>query len=450
MATKVTRYIVSGLATGAADGTSLTDAWPTFTAANAGLDLAYPSGLIVADVQVDILFSNPNSIDDSTAQVTLDSISDVTRYPSFIHSGANDYVLVPSSVNNHWLIAGTANAGVPYFELHGGGKLNMTRGFTASSGNTRGIFRPQRASALIDGVKARGLNGNTGSGFIRAIEQKNYSNTVKVSNCVFADFEDAGWAALRGNCDSYNNVYINSPEGIKEDETGVLTSRNDIFQSCTVDISAGGADVNYRLSDNAVVWGANDVLSTTLTFVDAANLDYHLAAGDTAAQGVGVGPSVDADVPATDAEGTARSGATTDIGAYILAATASTASRNVTNVAAGAVQTFQVMEAGVNKTAGEGLGGSDLVLIENNHQVTVPSAVSGVTLTIDPDTLDYTVTKAQLPAGSSITFDAFYYSPSTEKSSKIAVTITAPQIPTGSGKPILKPVTSPILSTLLN
>ena len=136
--------------------------------------------------------------------------------------------------------------------------------------------------------------------------------------------------------------------------------------------------------------------------------------------------------------------------ATVTAAAASTASRNVTNVAAGAVQTFQVMAAGVNTTVGEGLGGSDLVVIEDNHQVTVPSAVSGVTLTIDPDTLDYTVTKSQLPAGSSITFDAFYYSPSTEKSSKIAVTITAPQIPTGSGKPILKPVMSPILSTLLN
>jgi hypothetical protein len=141
---------------------------------------------------------------------------------------------------------------------------------------------------------------------------------------------------------------------------------------------------------------------------------------------------------------------TSQVAVAYTAAAASTASRNVTNVAAGAVQTFQVMAAGVNTTVGEGLGGSDLVVIEDNHQVTVPSAVSGVTLTIDPDTLDYTVTKSQLPAGSSITFDAFYYSPSSEKSSKIAVTITAPQIPTGSGKPILKPVMSPILSTLLN
>ena len=321
MATKVTRYIVSGLATGAADGTSLTDAWPTFAAANAGLDLAYPSGLIVADVQVDILFSNPNSIDDSTAQVTLNTISDATRYPSFIHSGADDYVLVPSSVNNLFLIAGTANAGVPYFELHGGGKMDMTRGFTASSGNSRKIIYPQRASALIDGVKARGLNGNTGGGVIYAIDQRGYSNTVKMTNCVFADFEDGGFLQAQGIGDSYNNVYINCGTGINEDATGVLTSRNDIFQNCTTDIVTSGSDVNYRLSDNAVVWGANDVLSTTLTFVDAANLDYHLAAGDTAAQGAGVGPSVDADVPATDAEGTARSGATTDIGAYISAAT---------------------------------------------------------------------------------------------------------------------------------
>ena len=102
------------------------------------------------------------------------------------------------------------------------------------------------------------------------------------------------------------------------------------------------------------------------------------------------------------------------------------ASRNVTNVAAGSVQTFQVMAAGVNTTVGEGLGGSDLVVIEDNHQVTVPLVVDGVTLTIDPDTLDYSTTQAALPAGTSITFDATYYSPSLEQSSKIAVTITAP------------------------
>ena len=110
-------------------------------------------------------------------------------------------------------------------------------------------------------------------------------------------------------------------------------------------------------------------------------------------------------------------------------------SRNVTNVAAGAVQTFQVMAAGVNKTAGEGLGGSDLVVIEDNHQVTVPLVVDGVTLTIDPDTLDYSVTQAQLPAGSSITFDAVYYSPTEEQSSKIAVTITAPAADTPPTSP---------------
>ena len=105
------------------------------------------------------------------------------------------------------------------------------------------------------------------------------------------------------------------------------------------------------------------------------------------------------------------------------------ASRPVTNIAAGSVQTFQVMAVGVNTTVGEGLGGSDLVDIEDNHQVTVPLVVDGVTLTIDPNTLDYLVTQTALPAGSSITFDAVYYSPSLEQSSKIAVTITAPSTP---------------------
>ena len=112
---------------------------------------------------------------------------------------------------------------------------------------------------------------------------------------------------------------------------------------------------------------------------------------------------------------------------YTPSAAVTTASRNVTNVAAGAVQTFQVMAAGVNTTAGEGLGGSDLVVIEDNHQVTVPLVVDGVTITIGADTLDYQLDQTEMAAaGNSITFDAFYYSPSTEKSSKIAVTVTAP------------------------
>ena len=117
---------------------------------------------------------------------------------------------------------------------------------------------------------------------------------------------------------------------------------------------------------------------------------------------------------------------TSQVAVAYTAAAASTASRNVTNVAAGAVQTFQVMEAGVNTTAGEGLGGSDLVVIEDNHQVTVPLVVSGVTITIGADTLDYQLDQTEMGlAGNSITFDAFYYSPSTEQSSKIAVTVTA-------------------------
>ena len=111
-------------------------------------------------------------------------------------------------------------------------------------------------------------------------------------------------------------------------------------------------------------------------------------------------------------------------------------SRNVTNIAAGSVQTFQVMAAGVNTTAGEGLGGSDLVVIEDNHQVTVPLVVDGVTLTIDPDTLDYQLDQTEMAAaGDSITFDAVYYSPTEQQSSKIAVTVTAPAADTPPTSP---------------
>jgi len=63
--------------------------------------------------------------------------------------------------------------------------------------------------------------------------------------------------------------------------------------------------------------GANSVSNSTLTFTDKAGKDFSLDASDTDAIGAGIGPASDSEVPSEDIVGTARSGATTDIGAFM-------------------------------------------------------------------------------------------------------------------------------------
>lgn len=80
-------------------------------------------------------------------------------------------------------------------------------------------------------------------------------------------------------------------------------------------------DSETQLSVNDDIFATSEAYTVytnlygTLTFNNAAGDDYHLAAADTLAVDAGIGPSSDADVPTTDIDGDARSGATCDIGA---------------------------------------------------------------------------------------------------------------------------------------
>lgn len=315
MATIVTRYVESGIATGLQDGTSEANAWPNLEAAIEGLKLEYASGLPTADVQVDLLCSNPNTINDTSLPV-YDIVSDATRFLKIIHSGANDYVVRENAQTDAWLLRGPSSGG-GRLEIEGKGKLRFEREFVTNSSSQRGCIESRSMNTVYDGVIFKALNTNIGTGAVVGIRQAFSSTTIRAVNCLFKDFgNSSGGRGIRQEGSStsaefYNNTYDNCGRACSA-VTG--TSRNQLFQNSSVDDHENGiTDIDYMLTDGTAT-GSNSVSSTTLTFVDAANDNYRLAATDTAAIDAGIGPALDANVPTTDVDGTTRSGNDSDIG----------------------------------------------------------------------------------------------------------------------------------------
>ena len=316
MATVVDRYIVSGLATGTGDGSSEVNAWASFADADAGLSLEYPDGLVLADVQVNLYCLNPNTVVDPSS-TRLTPLSDSTRYVALIQSGTVPYVFSPAD-NAAVSLRGSDTAG-SYFTVTGNGMMLFSRGFSESPDSPRATIKTRHSSLKVDGVIFAATSFNTGDGLASGIEHKSFSNSVlEVNNSVFVGFggnaKGYGIHDNQGTVRSRNNTYIDCGTAIISG--GGVSSRNDIFQGNDVDV-LGAADVDYRLTDAITSMGQNDILTTTLAFTDPASNDYSLADTETIAAS-GVGPSVDATVPVTDATGGLRGGPTTTMGAHLL------------------------------------------------------------------------------------------------------------------------------------
>ena len=154
-----------------------------------------------------------------------------------------------------------------------------------------------------------------------AITTSDSDTVLTIKNNVFYDFDDTGDDAIdiaaqtAGTAKIINNTMQNCTVGI----TGLGNTKivNNVFQNCGTDVS-GTVDTGNsgnNLSDAASgLPGSNNVHSSTLTFLDAANDDFHLDSGDSDAIGAGVGPSSDSDVLTTDVDGDTRTGTTCDIG----------------------------------------------------------------------------------------------------------------------------------------
>jgi hypothetical protein len=293
---------------------------------------------------------------------------------------------------------------------HTTGKLDTSKYYldkTASSSGPANILLPSAYTQILD-VQFKFRN-NTGSSAHRAclsISGTEYG--IKVRRCIFdiggtsaivaayGAFITGGVAATTGNfivsdsifIDSntfgyyvinatvgsvadrvkfYNNTFINTNGGTKTAIIGNKSFKvvNNIFQGWTTDTATAlETGTDYNLTD-AVSFpsGANNVVSTTLTFAGSGS--YKLHSTDTAAIGAGIGPSSDSQVQTTDFEGTARAGATCDIGADQTAATPSITSTSDDTPTSGTTLTINGTDFG-SQTGSANVTVSGVSMVESS------------------------------------------------------------------------------------
>jgi hypothetical protein len=125
----------------------------------------------------------------------------------------------------------------------------------------------------------------------------------------------AGGAALSF---VYSNTLYNNATGWLSAAYQKTRLINNLSYSNTTGFGGGaepGSDYNLDGPSGSTAPGANSKNAATVTFVDSANLDLHLATGDAGAKDSGTDLSADANYPfAFDIDGTTRAG-TWDIGA---------------------------------------------------------------------------------------------------------------------------------------
>ena len=333
---EIIRYI-DPTATGANNGTSWADAYTSLSSWNA----AEATDLVAAGNTHRVICRGGI---DTVANATTINMSGWT-------TGASNYVTLELDSPNttgkldtakYYLSKDSSSAGntdilIP--AAYTRSKIQYRLRVNAGAGATRTCLNPTAGSAIgtrIDSsifdvggthatVVARPFSAyGTSSGTAWIV-----NTSIIDTNTGTADLFDTTVSSGANRGIIYNNTFIGNG-GRKcfdvKNSTGFKLVNN-IFQGFTEDVYASGtgslqSGSDYNLTDRATFPGAgtHNVTSTTLTFAGSGS--YKLAATDTAASGAGIGPSADANVPTTDFEGNARSGATTDLGfdQYVAAA----------------------------------------------------------------------------------------------------------------------------------
>lgn len=318
MPTLVNRYVVTGGSNG--DG-SFASPWSTMDNARAGLEAAYPSGLVAADVQVDLYVSGAtqDTAPTTSTGVNWSIVTDATRYLRILASSGHRahlqfdtgiYRLVQTNGFRPCMTVATQKLIVDGLQFRNtGNRANNPRCISVTGTNGRETYI-YNCYGDFSAVDAAGTDA--------VVFQLTLSTTHKLvlRNCVGRggyygmrrNGAASGAVTIVDNCTFYGNtVGMNIVRG-----TGTtFTARNNLCAANTTDFttsSSGGTLTTggNRSSDATSPDAAGQ--SQTFTFVDAAGGDLHLASGDVGARGAGTDLSADADNPFTDdQEGDARS-----------------------------------------------------------------------------------------------------------------------------------------------
>jgi len=154
-----------------------------------------------------------------------------------------------------------------------------------------------------------------GSGFVTSTT----SASVKFENCISFNggtpraSSSQGFYAINGTMVIYNCVAAYADDGVERDGGTVTVVNSAVFES--TDDFDGTITISYCASDDGD--GSNPVTPSggawTNEFSDPANGNFTLLNSGNLYDS-GIGPSSDANVPATDIDGDARAGTTCDIG----------------------------------------------------------------------------------------------------------------------------------------
>ena len=275
--------------------------------------------------------SVPCYMDSGTADTTAVTISGYTTYStnyikvytpnnttteannSQRHQGKWDdgkYRLEPPSLGSY---KSAVDIGIPYVNIFG---LQVGLMYTSVNFVNTGIYTGLQdsiyvADNIVRGVFSELANYKIGIGsfnYVSAGGNYIWNNIVYG----FSQGSNSRGIQIFGNSGAeayiYNNTVTDSYIGIKA--SGVIKSvQNNIVQNCTDGYYGISSDADYNISDLSgdSTGGAHDKTSTTVSFVDSANYDFHLAESDTSARNSGADLSADTNLAVTtDIDGNSR------------------------------------------------------------------------------------------------------------------------------------------------
>lgn len=271
----------------------------------------------------------------------------------------------------------TATSGIirPFHDVTVKGIVLLPTGNSSAVRNNGNAPSLDVDSCIIAGDSA----GGTGSGISCD------TTTGRFWNNFISGFDGVSGAigiltAVAGNTISaYNNTIDDCRIGIAR-TNGTLRPKNNIVQNCTsVDYSGTLTDSETNISSDTTSPNAA-LRSISLTFVDAANGDYHLAAGDTDAIGAGTDLHADANLAFNyDIDGDTRPDGAWDIGADQIPAS------GITLTADGGSYTLSGTDAGL-------LRGYYLAADGGSYTLTGTAAALARNLLLSADGGSYTLT----------------------------------------------------------